>query len=151
MMGEFVMRDLEYTDLAALLSLYAHLHPQDDPLPPPHQLDQSWRAILADPGQIYLGGFVERRLVAACNAAVIPNLTRGARPYAVIENVVTDARFRRQGLGGRLLRQLVQRCWERNCYKVMLMSGRGREEIYGFYQSLGFDRDAKQAFVISAR
>ena len=43
------------------------------------------------------------------------------------------------------------RCWVRLCYKVMLMSGVGREEIHGFYEALGFDKKSKQAFVIAAR
>ena len=82
---------------------------------------------------------------------MIPNLTRGARPYAVIENVVTDAAYRRRGIGAAVLRTLMDRCWSRCCYKVMLMSGMRRLEIHGFYESLGFDKNSKQAFVITAR
>jgi hypothetical protein len=37
--------------------------------------------------------------------------------------------------------------WHRLCYKVMLLSGAGRPEVHAFYESLGFDRDAKQAFI----
>ena len=32
---------------------------------------------------------------------------------------------------------------------MMLMSGIGRGEAHGFYESLGFDQTAKQAFVLS--
>jgi hypothetical protein len=31
------------------------------------------------------------------------------------------------------------------------MSGLGRAEVHGFYESLGFNKNSKQAFVISAR
>jgi GNAT superfamily N-acetyltransferase len=87
----------------------------------------------------------------ACNAAVIPNLTRGARPYAVVENVVTDASQRRRGIGATVLRALLERCWQRRCYKVMLMSGMSRGEVHHFYEALGFSRTSKQAFVLNAR
>ena len=36
--------------------------------------------------------------------------------------------------------------WSRNCYKVMLLTGRKNEATYRFYESAGFDRHAKQAF-----
>lgn len=151
MPADLVIRDLRHDDLDALLALYRHLHERDDPLPERAEVEEIWDAIVRDPAQIYLGAFVAGALAAACNAAVIPNLTRGARPYAVIENVVTDARYRRQGIGSRLLRALLDRCWARRCYKVMLQSGAGRAEIHGFYDALGFDRKAKQAFVITRR
>jgi hypothetical protein len=40
---------------------------------------------------------------AACTITVIPNLTRACRPYALIENVVTDAAFRSRGWGRNVL------------------------------------------------
>ena len=35
--------------------------------------------------------------------------------------------------------------------KVMLMTGRLNEETFRFYEPVGFDRNAKQAFVIKKR
>ena len=145
------VRDLGESDLESLLSLYRHLHRSDDPLPETARVEEIWRAILQDRSHIYLGAFVEELLVSACNAAVVPNLTRGARPYAVVENVVTDQNFRRRGIGSKVLRALLDRCWEQRCYKVMLMSGAARPEAHAFYESLGFERNAKQAFVMVAR
>src|ERR1039457_3561646 len=133
MQTEFIVRGLESFDLEALLTLYTQLHPQDDPLPPLAEVEKLWSAILLDPSQIYFGAFVNGVLVSACNATVIANLTRGARPYAVIENVVTDTRFRRRKIGSAVLRQLLDQCWNRHCYKVMLMSSVSRSEIHEFY------------------
>ena len=56
---------------------------------------------LCPPGLTHYGGFVDGQLVASCNLAVIPNLTRGGRAYGVIENVITDAAHRGQGRGPR--------------------------------------------------
>lgn len=148
--GQVLVRDLGTADLESLLSLYRHLHEIDDPLPAGDQVQRIWAAVTSDSNQIYLGGFVDGRLVSACNAAIVPNLTRGARPYAVIENVVTESSYRRQGIGSRVMRRLIARCFDRDCYKVMLMSGFGRAEIHAFYEALGFDKNAKQAFVMKA-
>lgn len=150
-MAELTIRTLVHQDLSGLLDLYRQLHEKDDPPPARAELDSLWWRILSDDSQIYLGGFRSGVLVSVCNAAVIPNLTRGARPYAVIENVVTDGAQRRRGFGGAVMRALLDRCWQCGCYKVMLMSGTERREVHAFYESLGFDKDAKQAFIIRAR
>ena len=142
------IRDLTAADLLALLELYQQLHASDAPLAP-DRAAELWRAISADPALIYLGGFVAGRLISACNAVVVLNLTRGGRPYAVIENVVTDAAHRGQGIGGAVLGALVERCWQRDCYKVSLTSAAARGSAHSFYERMGFDRSAKQAFVIT--
>jgi GNAT superfamily N-acetyltransferase len=78
----------------------------------------------------------------------VPNLTRGARPYAVIENVVTHPDLRRTGLGSSVLQELLSRCWEAGCYKVMLLSAAERGAAHEFYERNGFDKHAKQGFII---
>ncbi|HWA71062.1 MAG TPA: GNAT family N-acetyltransferase [Polyangiaceae bacterium] len=146
-----IVRELVAADLDGLLALYQHLHPVDDPLPSGSVVERTWQAILADPAQIYIGGFWHGTMVTACNAAVVPNLTRGARPFAVIENVVTAEGYRRHGFGSAVLQELLARCWALGCYKVMLLSGMARTDVHAFYDANGFDRTAKQAFVITAR
>jgi GNAT superfamily N-acetyltransferase len=141
------VRELEAGDLDALFALYGDLHESDEPASH-ERIEAVWQTIAADTSQIYLGVFLNGELVAACNAAIIPNLTRGCRPYAVIENVVTAASHRRRGYGAAVLEEAVARCWARDCYKVMLMSAAGRESAHGFYEAIGFDRHSKQAFII---
>ena len=141
------LRSLQQADVSALLVLYRELHPNDEPLPEARAAEL-WQAIASDANQIYLGGFLGGELVAACNAAITPNLTRGGRPFAVIENVVVASAQRRRGFGTLLLRELVEQCWQRDCYKIMLQSAQNRAGAHDFYEAIGFDRAAKQAFVM---
>lgn len=142
------IRELTYHDLNVLLDAYRNLQPEDAPLPPRPEVERMWREILADPRLSYLGAFDGPRLLSTCNAVVVPNLTRGGRPYSVIENVWTAPDRRREGLGSALLRAMLDRCWGENCYKVMLLSGNHRDGAHEFYERLGFDTHAKQGFVI---
>jgi GNAT superfamily N-acetyltransferase len=147
----FQVRPLVVGDLDALLALYQHLHRQDDPLPSHAELESTWQAIVGDPALIYLGGFVDGLMVTSAHAVIVKNLTRGARPFAVIENVVTHAGYRRRGYSRELLKRLLERCWERRCYKVSLTSASFRDAAHELYEGLGFDKEAKRAFVITKR
>ena len=134
-------------DLEALVQLYAHLHSVDDPSPCHEQLAEIWSEVLENPRCRYLGGFVSGKLVSSCTIMVIPNLTRGARPYGLIENVVTHSEHRGQGYGKAVLAQALEFGWSQRCYKVMLMTGRKDEATLHFYESAGFDSRSKRAFV----
>ena len=50
-----------------------------------------------------------------------------------------------------MVARALEESWRRSCYKVMLMSAVERSEVHGFYEALGFDRDAKQAFIAKPR
>jgi len=141
------LRTLQTEDLAALLALYEHLHMQDDPLPSPEVVGAVWRDALTSPHIRYFGGFDGDMLRSSCTIALVPNLTRGCRPYGLIENVVTHAAHRGQGWAGAVLRHALAFAWQRGCYKVMLMTGRQDEATLRFYENAGFDRHGKQAFV----
>lgn len=147
MVYEVNIREITISELDKLLSLYKHIHASDDPLPEWATVEEIWQDIQKNPRLKYFGGFIDDQLVSSCTMTIIPNLTRGCRPYGVIENVVTHDNFRRKGYGRSVLNHALSYAWSQNCYKVMLMTGRKEEGVYRFYESAGFDRHAKQAFL----
>ena len=141
------VRALVHPDLSSLLALYGDLIRNDAPLPDANTVDSVWSESLDNPRMRHFGGFDGAGLVAACTICVVPNLTRGCRPYALIENVVTAATHRRKGWGRAVLSEALGFAWSQNCYKVMLLTGRQDEGVFRFYQSLGFSPNDKRGFV----
>ena len=92
-----------------------------------------------------LGLQLDGPLVSSCTLTVTPNLTRGTRPYGLIENVVTHANFRRRGLGQQLIDHALQMAWQQRCYKVMLLTG--QQAAHHFYEECGFRKGIKTGFV----
>ena len=75
-------------DLLGLLQLYRHLHP-DGWLEEGDQALQVWERIWETPGYRIVVGEEGGELVSSCTVVIVPNLTHGGRPYALVENVVT--------------------------------------------------------------
>jgi GNAT superfamily N-acetyltransferase len=140
-------RELHTSELDDLLVLYAHLHDSDIPLPNRDQVEATWREIQGNSRLKYFGVYIDGKLVSSCTLSIIPNLTRGCKPYGVVENVVTHKDFRRRGCGKAVLKYALRYAWSQRCYKVMLLTGRKDEVTYRFYESVGFDRYSKQAFL----
>lgn len=145
---KWTIRAARPDDLPQLLSLYAYLHTA-----PPGQADDgniaaAWREICADSRQTILLGCVDGAPVASLTVVIIPNLTHDARPYALVENVVTHADFRAKGYGTALLDAACALARRKNCYKVMLMTSRRDEKTLRFYENAGFDPADKRAFAL---
>lgn len=135
-------------DLPGMLVLYRHLNPAD-PVPDSSAARAAWDALLESPlVTVLVAEAADGTLVATCTLVVVPNLSRGARPYALIENVVSHAAHRRQGLGRAVMRAALDRAWDAGCYKVMLATGRKEDATLRFYESLGMERDGKTFFQI---
>jgi GNAT superfamily N-acetyltransferase len=140
-------RALKKTELDELLELFSYLHESDCPLPDRLVVEAVWHEIQDSPNFHCYGVFMNGKLVSSCSLTIVPNLSRGCRPYGVIENVVTHLDFRGKGFGSAVLRLALENAWSNHCYKVMLLTGRKSEAVYRFYESVGFDRHAKQAFL----
>ncbi|HWU49402.1 MAG TPA: GNAT family N-acetyltransferase [Asticcacaulis sp.] len=136
---ELKVRFADSGDLPALLQLYRHLDPDDAAT----ALDDALKnreLLRLYPGSGIIVGCVAETLVATCTLVVIPNLTRGGAPYALIENVVTDAARRKKGYGKAVLKAATEAAWRSGCYKVMLLTGSQRPETLKFYQAAGFEQ-----------
>ena len=143
-----VVREIRYDELRDLLNLYRHFDNGDPELPDSPELKELWDEIYDNPNWIYIVCEVEGKLVSTCTVTLIKNLTRNARPYALIENVVTHSDFRNKGYGKMVLKKAQEIARENNCYKVMLMTSSKKEETLRFYESAGFMKGIKTGFII---
>ena len=133
-------------ELDGLMALYGQLHPED-PAVLPGQLHALWDEVCDDGSLFYIVVDEGGELVASCTLAVVKNLTRGLRPYGVIENVITRRDARRRGYGTMALRKAVEIAKENGCYKVMLLTGAKDEGTLRFYENAGFLRGEKTGFI----
>jgi GNAT superfamily N-acetyltransferase len=139
MSTELQIREVRPDDLPRLQELYAHLH-ASDLLSAPDEAVAILQQLLLYRGSAILVGAIGSALVTSCTLVVVPNLTRGGTPYALIENVVTHADWRKRGFGSVILNVAAQRAWDHGCYKVMLMTGSKNPATLGFYVSAGFEQ-----------
>ncbi|MBA2779320.1 GNAT family N-acetyltransferase [Billgrantia kenyensis] len=135
-------------DYEQLFTLYRELNPED-PIPD-ERTRCAFERILESPGLVIFVAESNRTLLATCYLNIVPNLTRGAQPYALIENVVTRATHRGQGLGKRLIRHVQEYAWSRGCYKIMLLTGSEEPATHAFYRACGFSGDSKHGYIIHA-
>ncbi|NTV90374.1 MAG: GNAT family N-acetyltransferase [Clostridiales bacterium] len=136
-------------ELPGLMRLYRQLHPEDPELKLDDILKEHWDSIFNDPNLHYIVAAEGGEILSTCTISIIRNLTRGMRPYGLIENVVTDINARKRGLGTGVLRKAVDIARENNCYKVMLMTGSKEKSTLRFYEEAGFASGLKTGFVMN--
>lgn len=143
-----IVRLIKYDELNQLLDLYRQLQPEDPDVSNNEDLSEIWNSIYNNPDLYYIVVEVDGKLVSSCNISIIKNLTRNLRPYGLIENVITDSDYRKKGYATKALSKAVEIAKEKNCYKVMLLTGSKKEETLRFYEKAGFDRGLKTGFII---
>jgi len=145
-MPTVLIREAEKSDLMGLLSLYTQLH--DNAFP---EIDESivnlWKDILSNPQHRIIVGCLKDKIVASCVIIIIKNLTHNQRPYALIENVITDENYRNKGYATDILNCAKEIAIQNNCYKIMLMTGSKQEATLRFYEKLGYNKNDKTAFI----
>ena len=141
-----MVREATEKDLDSLLKLYLFLHeecvPEYDNL-----LQITWKQIMSDKNHHLIVNEVDGQIVSSCVCVIIPNLTRGVRPYAFIENVVTHKEFREKGYASACLEYAKQIAEHNNCYKMMLLTGSKELETLRFYENAGYNSSDKIAFI----
>ena len=141
-----MIREITEKDLDGVLSLYTQLHGNPFPVKDDRVIS-IWENILSDKNHHIIVAEEDGVLVSTCVCVIIPNLTHEQRPYALIENVVTDIKYRRNGYGAACLNFAREIARRENCYKIMLMTGSKSEDTLRFYERAGYNRNDKTAFI----
>ena len=142
MTPDMQIRTLAGTDAEEALALYNELT-----FGPRSQDIDAFHAVVSHHGTTLYGAFDGKILVAMLTLHILPNVTWGARPYALIENVITAASHRKRGIGKKLMQHAIAQAWAADAFKIMLMTGKKRAAA-GFYEAVGFSAEDKTAMVI---
>ena len=111
-------------------------HSQDD-------YRRAFAEICAAPGHELLIAEYQGEVVGTMVLIIVPNLSHGASPWALVENLVIDHRHRRRGFGRLLIDYAITRARETGCSRIVLSSDKRRQEAHRFYRSLGFEASAQ--------
>ncbi|WP_347490615.1 GNAT family N-acetyltransferase [Desulfoscipio sp. XC116] len=140
------IRQINEKDLCGLLELYTRLH--NNSLPEMGKdLQELWSEIVHDKNHHIIVAVDDSKIVSSCVLIIVPNLTHGQKPYALIENVITNELHRGQGLASDCLEYAGQIAKQHGCYKIMLMTGSKKESTLNFYRRAGYNSEDKTAFV----
>jgi len=141
-----VFREARSGDFESVLRLNRQLHPEDPDLQDGSD-SAAFDQILTSPGLHLFILELNGAVVATTYLNVIPNLSRSASPYAVIENVVVDESLRGTGLGKEIMDCTLLAAWDAGCYKAMLMTSSRNPDTHSFYRACGFSSDVKTAYL----
>ena len=141
-----MVREAVKEDLDELLNLYLFLHEKNIPENSEH-LENTWKTIIEDINHHIVVKEINGKIVSSCVCVIVPNLTRNIRPYALIENVVTNKGYRGKGYATECLNYVKEIAIKNNCYKMMLLTGTKNENTLAFYKSAGYNSDDKIAFI----
>lgn len=141
------VRRIKEEEIGELLDLYTHLNKDEPLLKINKRIIKIWKEITNDSNLIYLVAKKDGKVISSCTLAIIKNMTKNARPYAIIENVVTHENYRGKGIGTAVLHKAIELSRKKKCYKVMLLTGRKDEKTLRFYENAGFVQGVKTGFL----
>jgi GNAT superfamily N-acetyltransferase len=145
-MGQPLYRQLTAADYPDALCLYKELV-GTIPVPDGAAGVARFTDVLQHPGTTIWGADLDGGIASMATLHILPNMTFSARPYCLVENVVTLRAMQGRGLARGVMQALMQAAWAVDAYKIMLLTGKG-QGAKGFYEKLGFSDDQKYGMMI---
>jgi GNAT superfamily N-acetyltransferase len=133
-------------DLASLLELFrvAEVSASAEPI---ERAEQIWLEMLSHQGVAVFVSAIDARIVATCMLITAPNILRAGRRHGFLEDVVTHPEFRGRGYGRAVVDAALAAAWSKDCYHVLLQSGRKDPRVHRFYQRCGFEPGLRIGYV----
>lgn len=141
-----MIREINKKDFQGLSELYTHLH-GNKPITRNEKNESIWNAILEDENHHIIVAEENGKIVSSCVCVIVPNLTHNQQPYALIENVVTHKDYRKRGLASQCMAFAKQIACEKNCYKMMLLTGTRKRSTHRFYRKNGYNSIEKTGYI----
>ena len=137
-----IVRLATEADIPRILELYRELvittsHVEQGRIPSPDDFRRVFAEISASPGHELVVAEHGDEVIGTLVLLIVPNLSHGTLPWALVENMVVDRRHRRGGVGRLLTDYALARARDAGCYKIVLNSNKKRRDAHRFYRAVG--------------
>lgn len=138
-----IIRRARAADAEKIGNLYRELNTLSEPLVVPERI-----AAIANSEHAHLlvcedgGEVLATALVCFCQDVMFDN-----QPFALVENVVVSADYKREGIGKSMMDFIEAICLEQGCSKIMLQTSSENRNARDFYTAMGYDPNVKTGFV----
>jgi GNAT superfamily N-acetyltransferase len=141
-----IARLAQAADLASLLELFdvAEVSSSAEPV---KRAELIWQEMLSHDGVAVFVSTVDSRIVATCMLITAPNIQRRGQGHAFVENVVTHPEFQGRGHGRAVIEAALAAAWSKDCYHVLLQSGKKDPRVHRFYRRCGFEPGLRTGYV----
>ena len=106
-----------------------------DPLPQVYL--NAFNAMKTQPGNDYIIGIINERIVCCYQFTVIHGISRSGSSRAQIEGVRVDSDMRGQNIGNLLMKDAIERARANKCLLLQLTTDKSRPDAPRFYEGLG--------------
>jgi len=134
-------------DLNSLLDLF-RASEVSSPAEPIERAETIWLEMLSSSGVAVFVSAAGERIVASCMLISAPNLLRAGGQHGFLENVITHPEFQGRGHGRAVVDAALAEAWRRNCYHVLMQSGRKDPRVHRFYERCGFEPGLRTGYVV---
>jgi len=139
-----IIRLATETDIPRILELYQELNTtpyqtRHDRIPSMEDCRRVFSEISEIPGHELVVAEESGNVIGTLVLLIVPNLSHGALPWALVENMVVTRSYRHRGVGKSLMEYALQRARNAGCYKTTLSSNKKRRGAHRFYLSVGFE------------
>jgi GNAT superfamily N-acetyltransferase len=143
-MPSMIFRDASAADLPALIALLddddLSRGREDSSLPLDARYLAAFAAVESDPNQRLIVAEQDGAIVGTMQLCFLPGIAFRGAWRGQIEAVRIAAPVRGAGLGSQMIEWAVERCRERGCRMVQLMSMQTRTGAHRFYERLGWSK-----------
>jgi ribosomal protein S18 acetylase RimI-like enzyme len=146
--AELAIRKATRDDLAAVLELYAEPEMDDGQVLDISKAEKLFERLQSYPNYSIYVAEVGAEAVGTFALLIMDNLVHMGAPSGIVESVVVKSKWRRQGIGKKMMALVLERCAKAGCYKVMLSTNLKRQSAHTFYESLGFQKHG-YSFLVS--
>lgn len=99
---------------------------------------QAFDEIAADANNFLMVAEINGEVVGTLQITFIPYLTCRGGKRALVEAVFVDENYRGQGIGRKMMQDVIARAKKQRCTMVELTTNKARPRAHHFYESLGF-------------
>ena len=138
-----IIRKMIVEDIPGLAMLYKQFWNEGSDI---EKMQKQFEKLKLDDTYILLSAVEQSHLIGSVMGIICEELYGDCSPFLVIENMIVDIKFRKQGVGNALLTELERIAREKKCTQIILVTETDRVDACNFYESAGFNPTVNKGY-----